>query len=269
MHNNSKNTPQKEYVKEQDTFYSHDRLKTRIRGWKEATRLYQSDETFKEKIIQNVSGLQVLYVGCGRDTWLDSHCTAIGIDVSVSALGHIPLRVCGDGIDLPFAPNSFDAVIFYASLHHMPSTQKALQESWRVLTKNGTLFLYEPLLGSKISRAIYKRAKAPQNYILTRVFFSWFNIDINTIAVSKHEYRLERTYLLDIVQKYFHIDEICYTGYLARDLGHLLSFVPSPLRNAGFKFLERIQDVERKIAITSWATTMYAQCTKKDSMSND
>lgn len=264
MHDNPEDNIQKEYVKEQDTFYSNQRMQTRKRGWKEATRLYHSDTVFKEKIIQNVSSARVLYVGCGRDTWLDSHCTAIGVDVSISALGHVSCGVCGDGVDLPFAQESFDAVIFYASLHHMPNTEKALQESWRVLTRNGTLFLYEPLLGNRISRAIYKRAKAPQEYILTRMFFSLFNIDIKTIKVSKHEYRLERKYLLDMIEKYFSINEICYTGYLARDLGHLLSFFPNLLRSAGFNFLEIMQNVERKIDITSWATTMYAQCTKKD-----
>lgn len=47
--------------------------------------------------------------------------------------------VVGDCEDLPFAENSFDAVICCESFHHYPDPQKFFDSVYRVLRPNGRL----------------------------------------------------------------------------------------------------------------------------------
>jgi len=76
--------------------------------------------------------------------------TVVGLDISESMVRQrgddpfLPLSVVGDMEALPFAPASFDAVIFIAALHHVPDALPALQEAWRVLRPGGRLFAREP-----------------------------------------------------------------------------------------------------------------------------
>ncbi len=45
-----------------------------------------------------------------------------------------------DATDLPYAPESFDAVMISNALHIIPKPEKAMEEIWRVLKGGGTLF---------------------------------------------------------------------------------------------------------------------------------
>jgi ubiquinone/menaquinone biosynthesis C-methylase UbiE len=55
--------------------------------------------------------------------------------------------VGGTGADLPFKNNIFDAVVFFASLHHLPeaSMSKGLEECRRILKKGGLALIIEPV----------------------------------------------------------------------------------------------------------------------------
>ena len=55
--------------------------------------------------------------------------------------------VSGVGEALPFPDATFDAVVFRASLHHVPPARMAdaLREARRVLRNGGELFVFEPL----------------------------------------------------------------------------------------------------------------------------
>jgi ubiquinone/menaquinone biosynthesis C-methylase UbiE len=55
--------------------------------------------------------------------------------------------VAGVGEALPFPGDSFDAVVFRASLHHVPPARMAdaLHEARRVARQGGELFVFEPL----------------------------------------------------------------------------------------------------------------------------
>jgi SAM-dependent methyltransferase len=76
--------------------------------------------------------------------------TVAGIDISAEMVrqrGEDPLlteNVVGDMEALPFADESFDAVLFVAALHHVPDALTALGEAHRVLRPGGQLFAYEP-----------------------------------------------------------------------------------------------------------------------------
>lgn len=52
-----------------------------------------------------------------------------------------------DGQNLPFADDSFDIVVIYEALHHLPNPIRILKEIFRVLSKHGRLGFAEPGIG--------------------------------------------------------------------------------------------------------------------------
>lgn len=105
----------------------------------------------------DVRGRRVLDVGCGSGAllaWLARHgAEPFGLDpdpaqLAVSAARTPAARlVRGAGELLPFAANSFDFVIYFNSLHHLPAVamDHALAEVFRVLRPTGRLAIFEPL----------------------------------------------------------------------------------------------------------------------------
>ena len=104
-----------------------------------------------------LGGRSVLEVGCGAGRllgWLALEGAApIGLDPGVGQLAQarvqapsVPL-VAGRGEALPFASGSFDLVLFFNSLHHVPIADQwqALAEAGRVLDTGGELLVVEPL----------------------------------------------------------------------------------------------------------------------------
>lgn len=52
--------------------------------------------------------------------------------------------VHGDAQDLPFDDNSFDTVMLFSGLHHLPKVEESLQGICRVLRSGGCFFCFEP-----------------------------------------------------------------------------------------------------------------------------
>jgi SAM-dependent methyltransferase len=108
----------------------------------------------------DVSARDVLEVGCGEG-WLVRRLAAAGarvtgLDPQPAALERArrddgpdqhARYVEGVAQELPFAGGSFDAVVFFNSLHHVPEADMdaALAESARVLRPGGLLYVQEPL----------------------------------------------------------------------------------------------------------------------------
>ncbi len=113
----------------------------------------------------SLAGKRVLEIGCGRGVGIEillslgaDHVTGFDLDPRMIALAQRRLAKYGnrvlafvgnaEAIDAPDA--SFDAVVDYGVIHHIPNWQQALKEITRVLKPGGT-FYFEDLLKGLIS----------------------------------------------------------------------------------------------------------------------
>lgn len=108
----------------------------------------------------DLDGAAVLDVGCGEGElvrWMrDRGARAVGAECGPEMLArahaadpeHPEAYVDAPGQALPFADRSFDAVVFSASLHHVPVAEipAAVAEARRVLRPGGILFVNEPAI---------------------------------------------------------------------------------------------------------------------------
>ena len=125
-------------------------------------------------------GKRVLEVGCGRGIGLEillQHGAAavVGCDLDSTMVALAQQRVAiygdsarvfvGDAAALPAPDASFDAVVDYGVMHHIPEWPQALQEIARVLRPGGT-FYFEDLLRGFITawpiRALFDHPQATQ-----------------------------------------------------------------------------------------------------------
>ena len=112
-----------------------------------------------------LTGQRVLEVGCGRGVGLEillslgaAHVTGFDLDPKMVALAQKRVAKYGDracifvgdaeAIDAPDA--SFDAVVDYGIIHHVPNWPQGLKEISRVLKPGGT-FYFEDLLKGFVS----------------------------------------------------------------------------------------------------------------------
>lgn len=102
---------------------------------------------------------KVLEVGCGGGQYLGAikkrrpDLEVFGIDKDVHAVaeaGRITGIICcyADAARLPFADQTFAAVVGFDILEHVPEPEKVMAEAWRVLVPGGCLHLYVPCEGN-------------------------------------------------------------------------------------------------------------------------
>ncbi|WGI26963.1 methyltransferase domain-containing protein [Halomonas alkaliantarctica] len=94
-----------------------------------------------------MTGLDITHGFCALNKSLSSR---------VNQPDSIPLTwVTGNASALPFADNSFDAVLFQHSLMNMPDAAKVIAESHRVLCPGGQVVMHEVVSGPNVAQLLY------------------------------------------------------------------------------------------------------------------
>ena len=124
-------------------------------GWQEAAAEYeatfaQATAPFVEALLDAAgtgAGMKLLDVCCGTGIVTAAAAargaSVVGIDFSPAMLrqarqGHPHLHLDeGDAETLPYADDSFDAVVSNFGVHHAPNPEKAIAEAFRVLRPGG------------------------------------------------------------------------------------------------------------------------------------
>jgi SAM-dependent methyltransferase len=130
-----------EYVAEVE---GHDSQVTGIVGYFYA--MYRAEVLAR---VRGMAGRTILEVGCGEGMMFDgTGIEPVQMDVSTTrvarAAGKGRLLLCADGYQLPFVPDSFDAVLLVAVLEHTREPWRLLAEAWRVLRPGGIAVIVVP-----------------------------------------------------------------------------------------------------------------------------
>lgn len=112
-------------------------------------------ELFKRRLGNLVKpGEKILDIGGGAGVWADTiRSENITQDIYALDISEDVLKernpndktFVGDMEKMPFADASFDRAMFFASLHHVGNTTGVLKDAWRVVKKEGYIFLWEPI----------------------------------------------------------------------------------------------------------------------------
>ena len=127
-------------------------------------------------ISDRLAGCQILLsIGCGPaivEARLQNklpQTTIIGVDSSREMMTQAPkgsILVQGDALNLAFKDRCFDAVIFVTSVEFIQNSEKALQETSRVLKEKGRLLV---LMLNPDSWYFCKRFNVPTSYIRNHI----------------------------------------------------------------------------------------------------
>ena len=147
-----------------------DSIEKTKRGFEESFRLgsYYNKQTRDDlhlelilKCVQVKSGMKILDLGTGSGylafTFAEKYKQAevVGLDIVEKTLveNQRKAELAGidnlhfvnyEGMDFPFADDSFDIIITRYALHHFPTINDTFREISRVLKKNGIFFLSDP-----------------------------------------------------------------------------------------------------------------------------
>ena len=129
-------------------------------------------DDFISKILDRagISSGQILDVGCGYGfrtiqiakkagrlavRAIDSDEEKISIAQQINSRSNINYRVASASA-LPYEKNTFDAILFFLSFHHVAQKKLALVEALRVLKKEGKIIFVEPeFSGSMLEAEMY------------------------------------------------------------------------------------------------------------------
>lgn len=168
----------------------------------------------KENIIDRVSSYcrdqNVLEIGCGNARTVarefnpaDYHFNYIGTDISfkrlIVAKQTIPEGdfIQASAINLPFKESTFNLIISFGMLHHLPAPQEAIKEAHSKLLPKGFFGLHEPVYTSRNN-----------NYFMNKIFRKLFR----TYEHSSHDNKINLKDTLNLLKSLGH-DIINYVPF--------------------------------------------------------
>ncbi len=140
--------------------YANEILKMSRRGYEniahdfsQTRKIFWEELSFLKDYIND--GDNILDLGCGNGRFLeligDKKIKYFGIDSSESLIkqanetyGQLGKFIHGDALSLPYKNNSFNTIVSFGVLHHIPSKKlrkQFLNEAHRVMKKDGVLIL--------------------------------------------------------------------------------------------------------------------------------
>jgi SAM-dependent methyltransferase len=124
----------------------------------------------------------LLDIGCGEkphETILRQYVRSYtGLDHE-HTLHDARADVWGDASDLPFADASFNTVVMFQTLEHIPEPARALSEAFRVLRPSGTILITTPFMWGLHERPydFYRYTPFALEYLLRRAGFVDMNVE--------------------------------------------------------------------------------------------
>ena len=121
----------------------------RVATWSGSPRYAQEMRALLSRL-DLPDGARVLDLGCGTGTamrFLEARgCLPVGLDRPAAWMSACTARarVRADGVALPFAAHSFDAVLLVHVLSHLDDPPRCLREAHRVLRPGGRIGLLSP-----------------------------------------------------------------------------------------------------------------------------
>ena len=232
-----------------------------IREKNRSSAYYNNYWAKKMLSLLKIEPMKILDYGCGTGRLYPIikrmfNSSYLGIDLSNDMLNVAKKKFKGiavkqeDGEDLKLKNNSFDTVIVFGALHHLPNPKKGLAEINRVLAKKGTLLISEPtsnIIMKNIRGLVYKSRKH-------------FSLSHKTFLHSE---------LISLIKNSgFKIKKIKYFGMLAfpfsfPDIIPVLRYFPFPL----LKILISIDSILLEMPIINsfrFATIILAEKSSKE-----
>ncbi len=198
-----------------------------------AKRIGKLDQTL------SLLGMRVLDLGCGNGSYTSELARragcVIGLDIQMSNLQAFrkPItRVQGVGENLPFAPESFEAVTMIEVLEHAECDKDVLSECFRILRPGGFLILFVP-------NKLYPMESHPCHVGRVSIghnvpFASWLPESIHRRICHARIYSRRR--LLSMA---------CRAGFQIRNLGYIfppLDSFPLPFKHAYRRLAWRLEE---------------------------
>jgi len=177
------------------------------------------------------SGSKVLDIGCGRGVMLralldlghEAHGVEIAPEAASGADPRAQIRIAPELAKAGYEENSFDAVIMWHVLEHLPHPEQTLAEIRRILRPGGRLILAVPNFGSLQSQ---------------RMANDWFHLDL-----PRHLYHFTPETLQRLLAcNEFHYESVRHLAMLQNSFGWLQSIlnrVSGTPRNSLYSLLHR------------------------------
>jgi len=143
------------------------------------------------------AGRSILDVGCGSGAYvlkLADRYEIFGVDVQhYETWNQMPhLFAASEASELNFDDNSFDTILLFETLEHLPNPGRALEEYYRVCRKNLILSVpnCEITLGMRQSHMIYY-------HWIDRTHVNFFSMETITRTVQEAGFKVSKNYYIN------------------------------------------------------------------------